>query len=57
MSEVLVRQDAAAPNDDVERRTGGGESAALAVGGISVLLVGACCVGPLVLVAIGFGGA
>ena len=58
MSEVLRRQDAvfkASPATD--SRTGGGESAALAVGGIAALLVGACCVGPLVLVAIGLGGA
>ena len=38
-------------------RAGARESAALALGGIAALLVGACCVGPLVLVAIGLGGA
>lgn len=44
-------------NEDSEARAGGGESAALAVGGIAALLVGACCVAPLALVAIGLGGA
>jgi mercuric ion transport protein len=43
--------------DDTEVRAGGGESSALAVGGIAALLVGACCVAPIVLVAIGLGGA
>ena len=33
------------------------ESAALAAGGIAALLAGACCVGPLVFVSIGLGGA
>jgi len=56
MPEVLRRHDAAS-KPDPDSRAGGGESAALAVGGIAALLVGACCVGPLVLVAIGLGGA
>ena len=34
-----------------------GERAALATGGIAALLAGACCLGPLVLVTLGFGGA
>ena len=33
------------------------ESAVLTVGGIAALLVGACCVAPLVLVSVGLGGA
>ena len=33
------------------------EPAALAAGGIAALLAGACCLGPLVLVTLGFGGA
>jgi mercuric ion transport protein len=33
------------------------KSASLTVGGIASLLAGACCVGPLVLVSAGFGGA
>lgn len=33
------------------------ESAVLTVGGIAALLVGACCVAPLVFVSIGLGGA
>jgi len=33
------------------------KSASLTVGGIASLLAGACCVGPLVLVSVGFGGA
>jgi mercuric ion transport protein len=37
-----------------ERRTGGG---ALAAGGLASLLASACCVGPLVLVSLGLGGA
>ena len=58
MSEVLRRENATAKaSDPTDTRAGGGESAALAVGGIAALLVGACCVGPLVLVAIGLGGA
>ena len=58
MSEVLRRRDATAKaSDHTDTRAGGGESAALAVGGIAALLVGACCVGPLALVAIGLGGA
>lgn len=32
-------------------------SAALTVGGIAALLAGACCLGPFVLISIGFGGA
>lgn len=32
------------------------ERAALAAGGIAALLAGACCLGPFVLVSIGFGG-
>ena len=58
MSEVLRQEDAAAKtSDDAEGRAGAGESAALAVGGVAALLVGACCVGPLVFLAIGLGGA
>ena len=33
------------------------ESSALTVGGIAALLAGVCCLGPLVLVTVGFGGA
>ncbi len=33
------------------------ERAALAAGGLAALLAGACCLGPLVLVTLGFGGA
>src|SRR5579859_8145964 len=33
------------------------ERTALATGGIAALLAGACCLGPLVLVTLGFGGA
>ena len=58
MSEVLRRENATAKaSDHTDTDAGGGESAALAVGGVAALLVGACCVGPLVLVAIGLGGA
>jgi mercuric ion transport protein len=58
MSEVLGRENATGKaSDHTETRAGGGESAALTVGGIAALLVGACCVGPFVLVAIGLGGA
>jgi mercuric ion transport protein len=58
MSEVLRRQDATAKaSGSRDSGAGGGESTALAVGGVAALLVGACCVGPLVLVAIGLGGA
>lgn len=35
----------------------GAESLTLAVGGMAALLAGACCVGPLVLVSVGLGGA
>lgn len=58
MSEALRQHGVAAnPMDDTERRGVGGESAALTVGGIAALLVGACCALPLALVAVGFGGA
>lgn len=58
MSEVRGRDEATAEaGEHTDARAGGGESAALAVGGIAALLVGACCVGPLVLAAIGLGGA
>ena len=58
MSEVLTRESATAKtSDNAETRAGTGESAALTVGGIAALLVGACCVGPFVLAAIGLGGA
>jgi len=58
MSQTLRRQDAAnSAAESTETRAGGGEPAALAVGGVAALLVGACCVAPLVLVAVGFGGA
>lgn len=58
MSQALRQQDAAdAPTEGTGPSSGAGESAALAVGGIAALLAGACCVGPLVLVAIGLGGA
>lgn len=40
-----------------EDRAPGSTSAALAAGGIAALLAGACCLGPFVLVSIGFGGA
>lgn len=33
------------------------EPAALAAGGMAALLAGACCLGPLVIVTLGFGGA
>lgn len=42
------------PSDSAEGRP---EHAALAAGGIAALLAGACCLGPFVLVSIGFGGA
>lgn len=57
MSEVLIRENAAAASDETQTRKGGAESAALALGGIVALLVGACCVAPLVLIAVGLGGA
>ena len=40
-----------------EARRRSGEPAALATGGLAALLAGACCLGPLVLVTLGFGGA
>lgn len=58
MSEAVSSQRAAG---EIEKPAEGqstlGESAALTVGGVSALLVGACCLGPLVLVSIGLGGA
>ena len=48
---------AATVNDNTDPPIGGREFTALTVGGIAALLVGACCVGPLVFVAIGLGGA
>jgi mercuric ion transport protein len=36
---------------------GAAESVALTAGGIAALLAGACCLGPFVLVSVGFGGA
>lgn len=52
--------DRAAPPPAASEREGrkpATETAALAVGGIAALLAGACCLGPFVLVSIGFGGA
>jgi len=40
-----------------EEQKPGAESVALTIGGIAAVLVGACCVGPLMLVSIGLGGA
>ncbi len=58
MSQALRQQDGShIPTEGTGPSSGAGESAALAVGGIAALLVGACCIGPLVLVAIGLGGA
>lgn len=58
MSRALERQGVAVEiSKGAEDRTRLGESAALTVGGIAALLVGACCVGPLVFVSIGLGGA
>jgi mercuric ion transport protein len=37
--------------------TKGSESSVLAVGGIAAILASACCLGPLILVALGFSGA
>ncbi len=43
------------PAEGARKRAG--EPAALAAGGIAALLAGACCLGPLVIVTLGFGGA
>lgn len=54
----LFQQSADATMDkEPEATTAVPESAVLTVGGIAALLVGACCVAPLVLVSIGLGGA
>lgn len=45
------------PADETDTPTSRPESAALAAGGIAAILASACCVGPLVLVLMGFGGA
>lgn len=58
MSEALRQQPIAGEaSKDTAEPTGRGGSAALAVGGVAALLAGACCVGPLVLVSVGLGGA
>ena len=58
MSEAISSQRTAGEIDNpAEGQSSLGESAALTVGGIAALLVGACCLGPLVLVSIGLGGA
>ncbi len=44
-------------NPGTETAKAAAEPAALAAGGIAALLVGACCLGLLVLVSVGFGGA
>jgi mercuric ion transport protein len=57
MSEAVSQRAAGELDNPAEGQSSLGESAALTVGGIAALLVGACCLGPLVLVSIGLGGA
>lgn len=45
------------PTGEIDRPTSPAESATLAAGGIAAILASACCVGPLVLVFMGLGGA
>lgn len=49
-----VTRETRTKNEGQKPRT---ESVALTIGGIAALLVGACCVGPLVLISVGLGGA
>lgn len=52
-----IQQTAASAVDQTPGEPGASESIALTAGGIAALLVGACCVAPLVLVSVGLGGA
>ena len=48
---------AATPSSTVQTVRKGTESSTLAVGGVAAVLASTCCLGPLVLVALGFSGA
>lgn len=57
MPEATVPQPRAVEGQTHGVHAGRKESAALAVGAVSALLVGSCCVVPLVLITMGLGGA
>jgi mercuric ion transport protein len=57
MSQPLTQSAALATNGKKEITGSAPESVALTAGGIAALLAGACCLGPLVLVSVGLGGA
>lgn len=57
MAEPLNQSPAFTLDRQSDAGSGKPEGAALAAGGIAALLAGACCLGPFVLVSIGFGGA
>jgi len=54
MSEQTMSGKAASTQPAADRRVG---SKALAAGGVAAILASACCLGPLLLVSIGFSGA
>jgi len=57
MTRIVAQSSPLAPPETGAVRRRAGERTALAAGGIAALLAGACCLGPLVLVTLGFGGA
>lgn len=57
MSSPFQKAAEFAASRETDARQPAATSAALTAGGIAALLAGACCLGPFVLVSIGFGGA
>ena len=57
MSTPFQKAAALAESQEHESRKPSSESTVLAAGGLAALLAGACCLGPFILVSIGFGGA
>lgn len=57
MTRPIAQATPLAPPGTGAVRGRAGERTSLAAGGIAALLAGACCLGPLVLVTLGFGGA
>lgn len=57
MSTPFHKGTALGETGETETHKPASESTALAAGGLAALLAGACCLGPFVLVSVGFGGA
>jgi mercuric ion transport protein len=57
LDKSLQQPEAFRLGEEPRRPKPASETVALTAGGIAALLAGACCLGPFVLVSIGFGGA